>query len=275
MPWPPEVFTAPVLEHLLDKRRRERFEVVPFYDGLLAGEPGALIDSFAGEPELHHPIHGRIRGAGAFEAFVAEEGAWLAERRVSVEDVTLVPARPRGFGEVVLHLDGPEGRVDLPAAIVSDHHPDGRLEEIRVYFSTWPLAGRHTHRPPLHQRDPQLHGSDIVGEYQDALAAGDVEAIVATFEPGGYAREPAGAEHTHVGPEKLRPFYEHLFSNGGGIPLEHCRAADDGRACALEYNVVRWGRTELAPQAGVAVYVRGASGKLAAARIYDDVDPPL
>jgi hypothetical protein len=31
----------------------------------------------------------------------------------------------------------------------------------------------------------------------------------------------------------------------------------------------------LPPQAGVAVYDRGASGKLAAARIYDDADPPL
>lgn len=32
---------------------------------------------------------------------------------------------------------------------------------------------------------------------------------------------------------------------------------------------------ELPPQAGIAVYVRGDSGKLAAARIYDDADPPL
>jgi hypothetical protein len=38
---------------------------------------------------------------------------------------------------------------------------------------------------------------------------------------------------------------------------------------------VRWGRTELAPEAGVAVYVQGDSGKMAAARIYDDVDPPI
>ena len=45
--------------------------------------------------------------------------------------------------------------------------------------------------------------------------------------------------------------------------------------CALEYNVVRWGKTELPPEAGVAFYVRGESGKLAAARIYDDADPPL
>ena len=49
---------------------------------------------------------------------------------------------------------------------------------------------------------------------------------------------------------------------------------DDGRACALEYNVVAWGRTALPPEAGLAVYVRGASGRLAAARVYDDSDPP-
>ena len=50
---------------------------------------------------------------------------------------------------------------------------------------------------------------------------------------------------------------------------------DNGARAILEYNVVRWGRTELTPQAGVAVYERGENGKLAAARIYDDVDPPL
>ena len=68
---------------------------------------------------------------------------------------------------------------------------------------------------------------------------------------------------------------ELFFSNGGSIPLEHCAATDDGRACALEYNAVAWGQTAMSPQAGIAVYVRGDGGKLAAARIYDDTDPPL
>jgi hypothetical protein len=114
-----------------------------------------------------------------------------------------------------------------------------------------------------------------VADHHRALASGDVDAIVATFEPDGYAREPAGGRHIHRGPDGLRAFYAHLFSNDGGIPLEHCALIDDGRACALEYNVVRWGKTELPPEAGVAVYVRGPSGKLAAARSYDDIEPPL
>jgi hypothetical protein len=144
-----------------------------------------------------------------------------------------------------------------------------------MYYSTWPLTGRHAKRPPLLQPDPEMHEPDVVGEYQHALAAGDVDAIVAAFEPGGYAREPAGAQYIHRGLEGLRAFYERQFSNDGGISLERCTLTDDTRACALEYNVERWGKTELWPEAGVAVYVRGESGKLAAARIYDDTDPPL
>jgi hypothetical protein len=38
--------------------------------------------------------------------------------------------------------------------------------------------------------------------------------------------------------------------------------------------VVGWGRTDLTPETGLAVYVRGDSGKLAAARVYDDSGPP-
>jgi hypothetical protein len=193
----------------------------------------------------------------------------------SIEDVGLLKTERRSVGEAVLHLDGEDGRVDLPVAIVADRRSDGWIEEVRIYYSSWPLNGRHVHRLPLLQPDPELRQADVVGEYQRALAAGDVDAIVAAFEPDGYAREPAGGQHVHRGPGGLRAFYEHLFSNGGGIPLEHCALIDDGRACALEYNVVRWGKTELRPEAGVAVYVRGESGKLAAARIYDDADPPL
>jgi SnoaL-like protein len=275
MPWVPELFSAPVVEGWLQQRRLDRLTTVPYFDGLVAGEIDALIESFSGEPEVYHPVRGRIKGTRAFTAHVAEMNAWLTARNVLVEDVLRVVTEDRGFEEVVLHLDGPRGRVALPLALVVDHGDGVRLDEVRMYFSNWPVAGRHATRPPLLQRDPDLREADVVGEYQRALAAGDIDAVLATFEPGGYAREPAGDPHVHRGRDGLRAFYAHLFSNDGGIPLEHCAVVDDGRACALEYNVVRWGRTEMSPEAGVAVYVRGESGRLAAARIYDDTDPPL
>jgi hypothetical protein len=275
VPWLPELFSAPALQDLLDRRQRERLDSVPYFDGLLTGDTEALVNSFAGEPQLHHPVRGRVKGKRAFETFVAETNAWVRQRNVTIEDVEQVICERRGFEEVVLHLDGESGRIALPVAIVSDHPSDGRLEELRIYSSSVPLIGRHVVRAPLLQPDPELRESDVVGEYQGALAAGDADAIVAAFEPDGYAREPAGGEYVHRGADGLRAFYELLFSNGGGIPLEHCAQVDDGRACALEYNVVRWGRTDLPPQAGVAVYTRGPSGRLAAARIYDDTDPPI
>ena len=136
---------------------------------------------------------------------------------------------------------GRPGGSPCRSPIVADRDSDGRLLELRVYHSLWALLGHHVHRTPMLQRDPELRPLDVVAEYQRALADGDVDAILATFEPDAYAREPAGAEYVHRGPDGLRAFYARLFSNGGGIPLEHCGLIDDGRMCALEYNVVRWG----------------------------------
>jgi hypothetical protein len=275
VPWAPELFSAPSLQRLLDKYRRERLRSVPFFDGLFTGEIDALIESFSGVPEVHHPVRGRIRGEDAFRRFVTDMSSWLADRSVEVEHVNVLITDARGVEEVVLHLDGDGGRISLPVALAAEHDEHERIVELRLYFSTWPLTGRHANRPPLLQPEPDLYAADVVGEYQRALTSGDVDAILATFEPDGSMREPAGGAYVHRGTDELRALYELFFSNGGGIPLEHCTVTDDGRACALEYNVVAWGRTELLPEAGIAVYARGDSGRLAAARVYDDSDPPL
>jgi hypothetical protein len=274
MPWAPELFSAPVLARL--QERRARLEMgVPFFDGLMTGEIEPLIGSFAGEPEVHHPLRGRIKGSTAFVRFVTDMTAWMAERNATVEDVNFILTPSSGVEEFVLHLDGDGGQIELPLALAANLDRDGRMIELRMYFSTGPLTDEHRNRPPLLQPDRDLREPDVVGEYQRALAAGDVDAAVAAFEPDGYVREPAGSAYTHRGTDELRALFELFFSNGGGISLEHCAVTDDGRACALEYNTVAWGRTELPPEAGIAVYVRGDSGKLAAARMYDDVDPPL
>jgi SnoaL-like domain len=275
MPWAPELFSAPALERIGHERRRERLRSVPYFDGLMTGEIDALVGSFAGDPELHHPVRGRVKGAPAFERFVTDTKTWMAERNVDVDDVNFIITPRGGVEELVLHLDADDGRIELPLALTADRAEDGRITEMRMYFSNWPQTGGHAVRPPVLQPNPDVHEPDVVGAYQRALAAGDVEAVVAAFEPDGYVREPAGGAHVHRGTDELRALYELFVSNGGGIPLEHCSVFDDGRACALEYNVVAWGRTELPPEAGVAVYARGDSGKLAAARIYDDSEPPL
>jgi hypothetical protein len=277
MPWLPWLFSGPALERIYDRAAVDARAAapVPYFAGVTSGETEALVQSFAGEPELHHPYRGRVRGRRAFEAFVTETNAWLTACNAAIGPVQRIITPRRGIEETVLTLDGDHGRVELPIAIAADRDEDARIVELRIYYGAWPLASRHAKRPPLLQPDPDLQAPDIVGEYQRALAAGDVAATVAAFESDGYVREPAGGEYVHRGRDELVTLYERFFSNGGGIPLEHCAVTDDGRSCALEYNLVRWGRTELRPEAGLAVYVRGDSGKLASARIYDDADPPL
>ena len=91
----------------------------------MAGEIDALVDSFAGEPELHHPVRGRIKGRRAFEAHVADMNAMLSGRNATVEERGHTVVEGCGFEEAVLHLDGGRGRVELPIAIVADQ-PSGR-----------------------------------------------------------------------------------------------------------------------------------------------------
>jgi hypothetical protein len=276
VPWLPELFSAPVLERVLEDRRREKLVSVPYFEGLLSGENRALIGSFAGEPQLHHPGFGRVKGAGAFERFIARANAWVRDGNITVESLGLVVTPLRTVEEVVLRVDRADGtRAELPVAVAADRDEKAYLRELRVYYSSWPTDSTHLVRTPMFQHDPELHPSGVVGEYQQALAAGDVEQIVAAFEPDGYFREPSGIDFIHRGTGELRELFTRFFSNGGGIPLEHGTVTDDGVACAIEYNVVTWGKSPLPPQAGIAVYVRGESGKLAAARVYDDVDPPL
>ena len=242
---------------------------------LKEGKTEELLGIFAGEPEIHDPLRGHISGREAAWRFAGDHHSWLEAHEARAEHLRTTRKAGRAVAESVLRLVLGEVRVGLPVAIVGENGDEGRLQEVRVYHSTWPLTGGHRVRPPLLDAKPGLFVPDVVGDYQRALASGDLEGILKTFEPDGYAREPSGGEYVYQGKEHLRELYRALFSNGGGIPLEHCSVTNDGICCAIEYNVRRWGRTPLPPQAGIAVYERGRSGLLAAARIYDDVDPPL
>lgn len=82
MPFVPELFSAPALARLEDKRRLGELVAVPYFDGLTAGEPDALVESFAGEPELHDPVRGRVKGTRAFREFVSEMNTWIAQHNV-------------------------------------------------------------------------------------------------------------------------------------------------------------------------------------------------
>ena len=242
-----------------------------YLDQLLRGDSAALLAGFAGEPAIDDPIGGRVRGRAELDRFVAERQAWLEKRAARFELLRTTTDSRRTVVEALLHLQLPDTAVDLPIAVVGDKGQANRVTAIRIYHSHWPLEGKHEIRHPLLPRDSTLVLQGAVAEYQRALAAGDAAAALATFEPDGYFREPSGGIYVHRGREALRQFLTAILG-AGGIHLEHCSVTDDGVVTAIEFNAVQFGVRQLEPQAGLAVYERGPTGHLAAARIYDDVN---
>jgi len=238
------------------------------------GDAAGLAQAFSGPPVVDDPRSGRIEGREALDRFVGETAVWLDEHVARTMRVATITNEQREVQESVVGLELADDPWFLPIAVVLDRANGGGLREIRVYHSLWPLTGGHKVRPPLLQSDPSIVLQGAPADYQRALAAGDLGGILDSYEPNATTREPSGGRYAYTGAENIRKIYTMMFSNGGGIPLEFCTATDDGTACAIEYNAVHWGKTKMPPQAGIAVYVRGPSGRLSAARIYDDVEPP-
>ncbi len=221
----------------------------------------------------YDPRAGEVRGHRQLRRFVSRNLSWLAGLHARTETVASTVAGGRAVVELLAHLDHRGRELAWPVAVVAES-PDDSSVVFRTYCSQWPVDERRHLRPPVLKPGPARPG-DVVGRYQDGLAAGDTDAVVRTFAPSGYFRGPFGPHYDHRGTAELRSFFARCFSAGGGIGLQHCAVTDDGVRCALEYNCVRWGSHDLPPQAGIGVYERGPDGLLAAARVYDDVEAPV
>ncbi|MDX6391806.1 MAG: hypothetical protein QOJ73_2869, partial [Streptosporangiaceae bacterium] len=236
-------------------------------------DPRDLSTVWPGQVVIYDPKAGEVRGHRELRRFVSHNKSWLAQRHARIETVAATCVGDRAVVELLAHLEYGGREVAWPLEVVAES-PDHRSVVFRTYCSQWPVDGRRHLRPSILGPGTGRPG-DVVGRYQAALEAGDAEAIVATFAPDGYFREPIGPHYAHRGTPELHSFFTMCFSAGGGIGLQHCTVTDDGVRCALEYNCVRWGSHDLPPQAGIGVYERGPDGLLAAARVYDDVEAPV
>jgi SnoaL-like domain len=272
MPWFPDFVSAVELARGQTRAAGLADPVAQYVAALNRGDTHALETVWPGQVVVYDPRAGEVRGHRQLRRFVNQNKSWLAKHHARIETVASTYVGGRAVVELLAHLAGDGRELAWPVAVVAES-PDDLSVVFRTYCSQWPVDGRRHLRPPILEPGP-AHPGDVVGRYQAALAAGDAETIVGTFGPEGYYREPIGPHSAHRGRAELRSFFTTRFSAGGGIGLQHCAVTDDGVRCALEYNCVRWGRHDLPPQAGLGVYERGPDGLLAAARVYDDIEPP-
>jgi ketosteroid isomerase-like protein len=272
MPWLPEFVSAVELARLQTRAAAQADPVGQYFTALNQGDTHDLEAVWPGEVVVYDPRAGEVRGHKQLRHFVRQNQEWMAARHARAQTVATTQADGRAVVELLVHLDHDGRDLDWPVAVVAES-PDDRSVVFRTYCSQWPVDGRRHLRPAI-LPPGSAHPGDVVGRYQAALAIGDTEAVVSTFEPDGYYREPIGPHASHRGAGELRSFFASRFSSGGGIGLQHCAVTDDGVRCALEYNCVRWGRHDLPPQAGLGVYERGPDGLLTAVRLYDDIEAP-
>jgi SnoaL-like domain len=272
MPWFPEFASAAELARSQTRAAGRADPVGQYLAALNKGDPRALETAWPGEVVIYDPRAGEVRGHRQVRRFVSRNLSWLAGLHATTETVASTVADGRAVVELLAHLDHGGRELAWPVAVVAES-PDDQSVVFRTYCSQWPVDEQRHLRPALLKPGP-AHPGDVIGRHQAALADGDAEAVVRTFAPDGYFCGPFGPRYAHRGTAALRSFFTGCFGAGGGIGLEHCAVTDDGVRCALEYNCVRWGSHDLPPQAGIGVYERGPDGLLAAARVYDDIEPP-
>src|ERR1700750_32762 len=220
MPWFPDFASAVELARKQTRAAGQADPVGQFFAALNSGDSHVLETAWPGEVVVYDPRAGEVRGHRQLRHFVSQNQAWMADHHARVETVASTSADGRAVVELLAHLDGDGQHLAWPVAVVAES-PDELSVVFRTYCSQWPVDGRRHLRPPI-LKPGAAHPGDVVGRSQAALQAGAADAVVSTFEPDGYYREPIGAHHSHSGTAELRTFFAGRFSAGGGIALEHC-----------------------------------------------------
>jgi len=274
MPWFPDFVSAVELARRQTRVTGQADPVSEYFSVLQSGAARELETVWPGEVVIYDPRAGEVRGHHQVRRFVHDNQALWAQHQASPETVASTSAGGRAVVELLVRLrDFEDKEVAWPIAVVAES-PDDLSIVFRTYCSQWPVDGSRHLRPPI-LKSGDAYPGDVVGRFLTAMAEGDSQGIVSTFEIDGYLREPIGPHSTHRGTLALRSYFTECFSAGGGVRFEHCALTDDGTRCALEYNCVRWGSHDLAPQAGIGVFERSSEGLLKAVRLYDDIEPPV
>src|ERR1700722_256753 len=227
MPWFPE-FTSAVELVRLQTREAGRADPVGHYVAALNKQDATDLETaWPGQVVIYDPRAGEVRGHRQVRHFFSQNELWLAGMNRRTQTVASTAADGKAVVELVVHLTQDGRDVAWPLAVVAESHDD-RSVVFRTYCSQWPLIGRHEVRPPILEPGAGPPPGGIVGQFQDAVASGDVDGAVRAFGPDGYFREPIGPQYTHRGPGELRAYFTECFIDGGAVVREQCVVTEEG-----------------------------------------------
>ena len=180
--------------------------------------------------------------------------------------------------ELLARMDHDGRELAWPVAVVAEpvRRPVGRLPHLLQPVAGRRAAARQAARPRGSPRARAGPGGrcrrplpDRAGDRRRGRGGGHLRARRVLPHPLRPEATPAAA--STMSSARSSPA---VSARAAASNCRPCAVTDDGVRCAVEYNCVRWGIHDLPPQAGIGVYERGADGLLAAARAYDDVEPP-
>jgi hypothetical protein len=229
-----------------------------YFPALLEGQLGQLALRLGARATIDEPELGRAQGLAAVQAHLAMRADWLQKAGATYERGQFTTGVDRDVTEGTLTVKRDGATSELPVAVVAERRRS-REVELRVYHPG--KKGRERLLPVA----PSISLGAPVGDFLAAAKAGDLAAMLVAFEQNGVLRDGAGRAYG-----KANGSLKAYFEKAAPLVLEPGGYAEDGRACALEYTVVRMGGRDVSARAGLAVFERGDSGLLRALRIYDD-----
>ena len=241
-----------LIEHLVGERKED------------------LNQLFTGEPNINEPIEGLITGQDGIGKMLKSSKVWSNVK--DMECIARIFRVERAMAEIIAQVSLEDKTIPVFITAFADLK-DGRISQARIYYNT-NLLGFQIRREPMIHSDPTIcFPRDHIGAYHKALHAGDLEGVIANFEPDGYFKGPSG--NYYQGEKELRKMFGYFFSGGDGIMLRYATLVDDGLILAIEYNYECWGTSVYPTEAGCAVYARGSSGKILRGRSCDQAFVPV
>jgi hypothetical protein len=241
-------------------------------EALFAADADRAAAVFAGEPSLDCPHAGSVSSRAQLDA-VAE--AWPAafglEPGAEVELRVRHVADGRAVSEARVGVNGPNGSVTLPIAIIGDLAGDDRISEARVYYAErWVTGSTEIRRSSWPQTDDERYVTpeelnDVNAEYLRAVVDSDIEGIMQAFGSDPYVE--FGPLRLY-GRDDVRALYEHFFARGAEIRFIFPTITDDGESCVVEWTGGPVGKRN----GGITAYNRDATGRLGSIHMYDNFD---